>query len=97
MQILKDPTILGENRDFPANDCYYIRKSYPHKRSGFYWIKNDCFPETLKMYCDFVPNSDEVFDYFIVYDQDKESKKLNDLYYLVSLVELIILSKIFIR
>jgi len=70
--------ILGENKYFPAGDCYFIRKTFPHKRSGFYWIKNECFPEPIKMYCDFVPDNDKVYDYYIIYDKEKYVKKSNE-------------------
>lgn len=26
---------------------------YPYKKSGYYWIKNDCMKDPLRMFCDF--------------------------------------------
>ncbi len=70
--------VISENKYFPAPSCSYIRYAFPHKRSGFYWIKNECFPEPLKMYCDFNTSEDQVMDYYIVYDKEKYTKKSND-------------------
>lgn len=44
---------IGVNEFYPSIDCAHIIKSYPSKRSGFYWIKNNCTPRPLRVYCDF--------------------------------------------
>jgi len=44
---------LAANEYFPSMDCANIIKSFPSKRSGMYWIKNECMPKPLQVYCDF--------------------------------------------
>jgi len=44
---------LAANEYFPAMDCANIIKSFPSKRSGMYWIKNECMGKALQVYCDF--------------------------------------------
>ena len=44
---------LAANEYFPAMDCAHIIKAFPSKRSGMYWIKNECMPKSLQVFCDF--------------------------------------------
>ncbi len=34
-----------------------IRKIYPSKKSGYFWIKTLCMPEVERMFCDFSINN----------------------------------------
>jgi hypothetical protein len=36
-----------------ASGCALIRKRFPFKKNGYYWIKAKCMPEPLRVYCDF--------------------------------------------
>jgi hypothetical protein len=44
---------IATNEYFPAVDCAHIIRAFPSKRSGFYWIKNECNSKPLRVYCDF--------------------------------------------
>ncbi|UKK02164.2 hypothetical protein MACK_001519 [Theileria orientalis] len=44
-----DLSTLGENRNNPAEDCYFISQK---GRSGFYWIQPPCSKQPLRVYCD---------------------------------------------
>jgi hypothetical protein len=44
---------IATSEHFPANDCAHIIKAFPSKRSGMYWIKNECMPKAQRVYCDF--------------------------------------------
>jgi len=44
---------IGSNEFTPAYDCAHIIRSFPSKRSGFYFIKNECMAKPLKVFCDF--------------------------------------------
>jgi len=37
----------------PIRDCASIHKAFPHKTNGFYWIKPQCSPNALRVYCNF--------------------------------------------
>ena len=39
--------------EFPAPDCLAIKKSKKSVISGFYYIKTDCSPKPIRVYCDF--------------------------------------------
>jgi len=61
---------IATSKHFPANDCAHIIKAFPSKRSGMYWIKNDCMPEAQNVYCDF-----DSYDYkggldYLIYNND---------------------------
>ena len=63
---------LGAVKYFPAVDCYHIVKAYPSKRSGFYWIKNECTNEAIRVFCDFASYDKQGgLDYFIFNDDQK--------------------------
>jgi len=44
---------LGTNEAFPATDCAHIIRAFPSKRSGMYWIRNECTPTSMRVFCDF--------------------------------------------
>ena len=44
---------VGSSEDFPVENCIKIKELKKNAVSGFYWIKNNCFPNPLKMWCDF--------------------------------------------
>lgn len=44
---------IATSEHFPANDCAHIIKAFPSKRSGMYWIKNECMSKAQRVYCDF--------------------------------------------
>jgi hypothetical protein len=44
---------LATNKFTPAHDCAHIIKTFPSKRSGYYWVQNECMPKPLRVYCDF--------------------------------------------
>jgi hypothetical protein len=62
---------LAANKYFPASDCAHIIRAYPSKRSGFYWIKNDCTPKPLRVYCDFDSYSQKGGLDYIIYNREK--------------------------
>lgn len=60
---------LAANEYFPAMDCANIIRSFPSKRSGMYWIKNECMRKALNVYCDFDSyEKNGGLDYFIYND-----------------------------
>ena len=44
---------LGAKMETPAKDCNIIKKIFPKKKSGFYWIKPNCSKKPLRVFCDF--------------------------------------------
>ena len=63
---------LATNKYFPAKDCASIIIAYPSKRNGFYWIKNECTPKPIRVYCDFYSYKNKGgLDYFI-YNRNNE-------------------------
>jgi hypothetical protein len=70
---------LGSSDLYPAIDCYHIIKAYPSKRSGFYWIKTDCMPKSLKVYCDFDSyNNKAGLDFYIFNDNQLVNSIMRD-------------------
>lgn len=60
---------LAANEYFPAIDCAHIIKAFPSKRSGMYWIKNECMPKAIQVYCDFDSYENKGgLDYYIFND-----------------------------
>lgn len=45
--------MLGTVSKHPSNSCFTIKKLAPFKKSGYYWIKPDCVPNPLRVFCDF--------------------------------------------
>jgi len=70
---------LAANEYFPAMDCSSIIRSYPSKRSGMYWIKNECMPKALNVYCDF-DSYKKIggLDYYIFNDNQPINTPLKD-------------------
>ena len=44
---------LGATIVNSATDCHSIKRIFPNKKSGFYWIKPRCSKKSLRVYCDF--------------------------------------------
>ena len=63
----------------PANDCLQLKKLKPNSLSGFYYIKPECSPKPLRVFCDFTVYGDAV-DIFI--DNDDSDHPNPDLSYL---------------
>ena len=41
------------SKDTSSLGCYYIKKKYPMRQNGFFWIKTKCMPEPARVFCDF--------------------------------------------
>lgn len=69
---------MGSSKLKPGDNCLAIRKRYPMKRSGFYWIQPFCSQNPIRVYCDF--NSDIEQD-FLFYENLSEFpfKSIKDL------------------
>lgn len=50
--LINKPT-LGASSSNPADSCIQIKKVLSNSLSGFYYIKNDCMEEAIKLWCDF--------------------------------------------
>lgn len=65
---------LASDESLPAYSCDAVKYAFPNKRSGFYYIKNECMPKALKLYCNFQKEEQKQnFDNnnnFIFYDFD---------------------------
>lgn len=48
----KRPSCRGCGPLNPLPSCYKILKSYPHKKSGYYWVKPDCSSLAMRVYCE---------------------------------------------
>lgn len=44
---------LGSTSLNPVEDCSYIRRAFPHKKNGFYWVQSVCSPAPLRVFCAF--------------------------------------------
>jgi hypothetical protein len=54
---------VGASEYFPVLNCSHIKKAFPSKRSGMYWIKTDCMNKAQQVYCDFTGPTQQ--DYLI--------------------------------
>uniref|UniRef100_A0A3B0NBX7 Ricin-type beta-trefoil lectin domain/F5/8 type C domain/LCCL domain containing protein, putative n=1 Tax=Theileria annulata TaxID=5874 RepID=A0A3B0NBX7_THEAN len=45
-------SVIGENKNNPAEDCYNMYNLNPNVKSGFYWIQPPCSKAPLRVYCD---------------------------------------------
>ena len=76
---IKNSTI-GASEYFPAIDCAHIIRAFPSKRSGFYWIKNECTPKAIRVYCDFDSYSNKSgLDYLIFNENQLPNSKLKSI------------------
>lgn len=58
-------------KDLPATDCLNIRKLHRKALSGWYYVKNDCSPKPLRVFCDFTIFGDAV-DIYVYNDGNTE-------------------------
>lgn len=47
---------IGSNSMKPAKSCDSIKRVYPYKKTGYYWVKPYCSQMPLRVYCDFRSN-----------------------------------------
>lgn len=47
---------IGTSDYYPAINCERIKKSFPSKRSGYYYIQSECMLKAQKVFCDFDDN-----------------------------------------
>ncbi len=66
-------------KQMPAEDCLQIKKMRKNVLSGFYFIKPECAPKTIRVFCDFTVYEDAV-DFYIFNNGADESNP--DLSYL---------------
>ena len=52
---------LGSSLFSPSTSCHRIKKSFPSKRSGYYYIKSECMANAIKVYCDFENHSKDIY------------------------------------
>lgn len=88
VKALKKKPKLGE-KEIPAENCLEIKRYYPKILSGYYYIKTECSPKRLRVFCDFSLYKD-VVDFYIFKDEMKipnpdlgylNIKKYNDVQY----------------
>jgi hypothetical protein len=58
-------------KELPATDCLSIRKLQRKALSGWYYVKNDCSPKPIRVFCDFTIFGDAV-DIYIYNDENSE-------------------------
>lgn len=69
---------LATNKFTPAHDCAHIIKTFPSKRSGYYWVQNECMPKALRVYCDFDSfDKKGGIDYYIFNDNQPLNSKID--------------------
>lgn len=44
---------FGNNEFKPIESCDHLKQAYPSKKSGYYWIKDKCMKDPLRMFCNF--------------------------------------------
>lgn len=59
------------SEDNPALDCFSIKKEHSSAENGFYYIKNECYANVLKVYCDFTSYGTAI-DYYIYGDPNED-------------------------
>jgi hypothetical protein len=74
---LSTNNVVGVNYLFPAMDCVHIKIAFPHKRSGMYWIKNECMHKPIKTYCDFSRKGYAMDIYFLKFDEEGKNQENN--------------------
>jgi hypothetical protein len=55
--------VYASSKDKAAKDCQEIKKRFPFKRNGFYWVNTKCMPDALRVYCDFTDNDGNFYAY----------------------------------
>lgn len=74
---------VGVNYLYPAMDCTHIKIAFPHKRSGMYWIKNECMSKPLKLFCDFSKEGYALDIHFVKFDHIENSQNSNSAFSLL--------------
>jgi len=59
--------VEGSSFSRPSSSCTELKKKFPFKRSGYYWIKGGCQTQPIRLFCDFETSS----DYFYVGERKK--------------------------
>ena len=67
--------IMGDSVFSPALNCNKIKLSNLNKRSGFYWVKNECMEKPLRVFCDFNNFDKFSLDYYIYDMKEPEIQK----------------------
>ena len=81
---VKTSEAIGTSVSSPAKDCISIRKAYPHKISGYYWVNPDCTSVPLRVFCDFKVGKGQMYAYLGPLKDDQnlpEIKNLKDVQY----------------
>lgn len=65
-------SVVGEADSNPGENCYQIKTINRSVLSGFYWIKPDCTPKAIRVFCDFSVFGDAV-DIFVTSGEKTES------------------------
>ena len=71
-------TSLGSSQFKPGEDCTAIKRAFPRKRSGFYWIQPSCARFPIRVFCDFSENVSKDY-YFIKFDTNSSVKSHKDI------------------
>lgn len=51
-QLLRESQ-FGNNEFKPIQSCAHVKRQFPFKKTGFYWIQDKCMKDPLRMYCNF--------------------------------------------
>jgi hypothetical protein len=70
------PSSIGSSEMTAAQDCESIKKSYPHKISGYYWVKPECSSKARRAYCDFSKGKGTLYYYFGEFNEGKDIRGL---------------------
>ena len=62
----------------PGEDCLSIKKLFPLKRSGYYWIQPSCSLSPIRVFCDFQENLPQDY-YFLRNTLQNPLKTLKDI------------------
>ena len=74
----KSITSLGSSQFKPGEDCTAIKRAFPRKRSGFYWIQPSCARFPIRVFCDFSENVSKDY-FFIKFDTNSSVKSHKDI------------------
>lgn len=75
-----DISSLGASEFYPSQSCFNIIKTFPSKRSGYYWIQTKCMIRPLKVFCDFDSYSNKKgLDYYIFNNNQSINTVIKDI------------------
>jgi len=60
-QVVKINGVEGSAYTRPTNNCYDLKRMFPQKKSGYYWVKGGCQVVPNRMFCDFVSSTDFLY------------------------------------